>query len=87
VAPLAANSAACRLESGTPNINEIDGEKTIVDSVRHIAIVGFTGTLLAAHIMRLAAEPIRLTIIEKRDQIGRGLAYSTANADHRLCLH
>jgi uncharacterized NAD(P)/FAD-binding protein YdhS len=86
VAPPAANSAACRLESGTPNINEIDGEKTIVDSVRHIAIVGggFTGTLLAAHIMRLAAEPTRLTIIEKRDQIGRGLAYSTANADHLL---
>jgi uncharacterized NAD(P)/FAD-binding protein YdhS len=54
--------------------------------VTSIAIVGagFTGTLLAVHILRHAQTPVSLVLIEKRDAFGRGVAYSTGNPSHLL---
>lgn len=51
-----------------------------------IAIIGagFTGTLLAVHLLRQARTPLAIDLVEKRGGFGGGLAYSTGNASHLL---
>jgi predicted flavoprotein YhiN len=51
-----------------------------------IAIIGggASGALMATHLLKCAGDAIRLTLIEPRAQIGRGLAYATENESHRL---
>jgi uncharacterized NAD(P)/FAD-binding protein YdhS len=51
-----------------------------------IAIVGagFSGTLLALHLLRRCPPPAKLVLIERNSQFGRGLAYSTGNPSHIL---
>jgi uncharacterized NAD(P)/FAD-binding protein YdhS len=51
-----------------------------------IAIVGggASGALMTAHLLKCAGDAIRVTLIEPREQIGRGLAYATENESHRL---
>jgi len=51
-----------------------------------IAIVGggASGALMTAHLLKCAGDAIPLTLVEPRAQIGRGLAYATENASHRL---
>jgi len=44
---------------------------------------GASGVLLAAHLLRSTAD-IRVTLIEKRPALGRGVAYSTRQLDHVL---
>lgn len=44
---------------------------------------GASGVLLAAHLLRSPAD-IRVTLVEKRPQLGRGVAYSTRQLDHVL---
>lgn len=53
---------------------------------KSIVIVGggATGVILAAHLMKVAGDGFRVTLIEKREEVGRGLAYSTLLSDHRL---
>ena len=56
------------------------------ESGKHIIIVGggASGVLLACHLLRDDDEAIRVTLIEKRPTIGRGMAYSTAQPGHLL---
>src|SRR3954454_15666824 len=58
----------------------------IIRKERRIGIIGagFTGTLLAVHLMRLAKVPTDLFLVERRGNFGRGLAYSTGNEAHLL---
>lgn len=51
-----------------------------------IAVIGagFSGTLLSLHLLRRCAPSTRLVLIERNSQFGRGLAYSTGNANHIL---
>ena len=51
-----------------------------------IAIVGagFSGTLVAANLLRLASAPVRVVLIDRRLQIGQGVAYGTLCPDHLL---
>jgi uncharacterized NAD(P)/FAD-binding protein YdhS len=53
---------------------------------RAIAIVGagFTGTLLALHLLRRSTDRDRIYLIEKNRRAGPGLAYSTGNSNHVL---
>jgi uncharacterized NAD(P)/FAD-binding protein YdhS len=53
---------------------------------RSIVIVGggASGVLLAAHLLRGSAAGVRVTLIEKRAQLGRGVAYSARQLDHVL---
>ena len=53
---------------------------------RTIGIVGggFTGALLALHLLRRCDEQDRIFLIEKRRRFGAGLAYSTGNSHHLL---
>jgi len=45
---------------------------------------GASGVLLAAHLLRNPAMDLRVTLIEKRDDLGRGVAYSARQQDHVL---
>src|SRR6202020_771593 len=51
-----------------------------------IAIVGggASGALMTAHLLKCAGDAVRVTLIDPREQIGRGLAYATENDSHRL---
>jgi uncharacterized NAD(P)/FAD-binding protein YdhS len=51
-----------------------------------IAIVGggASGALMTAHLLRCADDAVRVTLIEPRALLGRGLAYATENESHRL---
>ncbi len=51
-----------------------------------IAIVGagFSGTLLALHLMRQCSPEIRILLLERNRDFGRGAAYSTGNSSHLL---
>jgi uncharacterized NAD(P)/FAD-binding protein YdhS len=51
-----------------------------------IAIIGagFSGTLLSLHLLRHCPPPVRLVLIERNSQFGRGLAYATGNPSHIL---
>jgi uncharacterized NAD(P)/FAD-binding protein YdhS len=53
---------------------------------KHIIIVGggASGVLLACHLFRNDDDDIRVTLIEKRPVVGRGMAYSTAQPRHLL---
>lgn len=45
---------------------------------------GFSGTLTAVQLVRKSSQPLNITILETREEVGRGLAYSTPNEDHLL---
>jgi len=51
-----------------------------------VAIVGggFTGAVFAIHLARMAERPLDIAIVEPRSRLGRGVAYDTADPDHRL---
>lgn len=52
----------------------------------NIAVVGagFSGTLLSLHLLRRCPAAVRITLIERNAQFGRGQAYATGNASHVL---
>ena len=45
---------------------------------------GFTGAAAAVHLVRASHAALAITIVEPREELGRGLAYSTEDPDHRL---
>ena len=55
-------------------------------SARRFIIVGagFTGSMLAAHLLRRSATPAGITVIERVPTPGLGLAYATPNPAHLL---
>lgn len=52
----------------------------------HIVIVGggFSGTALAVNLLRNGAAGLKVTVIEPREQLGRGVAYGTKDPAHRI---
>lgn len=53
---------------------------------RRVVIVGggASGTLLAAQVLRKAQLPIHVSVVNPREQLGQGVAYSTIFDDHLL---
>ncbi|MBD2534569.1 FAD/NAD(P)-binding protein [Nostoc flagelliforme FACHB-838] len=51
-----------------------------------IAIIGggFSGSLVATHLLKTASQPLTIKLIERSDQIGKGIAYSTDTNCHLL---
>jgi len=45
---------------------------------------GYTGVCLAIQLVRQTSQPLDITLIEPRAQLGQGMAYSTTDPDHRL---
>lgn len=54
--------------------------------MKHIAIIGggFTGTMTAVNLARLAEAPVQVTVINHGCPRGRGVAYSTTRPEHLL---
>lgn len=52
----------------------------------HVAIVGggFSGAMVAAQLLRRARRPLTVAIVERRPELGRGVAYGTTDACHLL---
>ena len=52
----------------------------------HIIITGggFSGTALASHLARQSSSPLLITVVEPREQLGGGVAYSTQETAHRI---
>lgn len=55
-------------------------------AIRHAIVIGggASGVLLAHQLLHHPASNFRVTLIETRSEIGRGLAYHTGNPDHLL---
>ncbi len=53
---------------------------------KHIAIIGggYTGAAVAIQLSRQARNAHRISVVEPRETVGAGLAYSTSDPDHRL---
>ena len=51
-----------------------------------VAIVGggYSGAAVAVQLSRAAGGRVAITLVEPREQLGRGIAYSTGDPDHRL---
>jgi uncharacterized NAD(P)/FAD-binding protein YdhS len=64
---------------------QVRGEQSESDK-RAVAIVGggASGVIMAAHLLRDRSQQVRAIIVEKRNDLGRGLAYSTTLAAHVL---
>lgn len=45
---------------------------------------GYTGVCLAVQLVRQSMQPLDITLIEPRTELGQGMAYSTTDPDHRL---
>jgi uncharacterized NAD(P)/FAD-binding protein YdhS len=45
---------------------------------------GYAGAVTAIETLRLCRRPLRLLIVEPREQVGAGIAYSTPAVEHRL---
>ena len=56
------------------------------EPTRHVIIIGggASGVILACHLLRHPTSDLRVTVIEKRAEVGRGVAYCTANPGHLL---
>jgi uncharacterized NAD(P)/FAD-binding protein YdhS len=55
-------------------------------SVATFAIIGagFSGTLLALHLLRRTPPPVRVVLIERQNRFAQGPAYATGNPSHLL---
>jgi len=55
-------------------------------AVRRVTIVGggFSGASMAVQLVRASPMPLAITIVEPRERVGPGLAYSATDPDHRL---
>lgn len=59
---------------------------TLLSRPLHLAVVGggFGGTLVAVHLLRAAPPGTRITLIERKPPVGRGVAYGTECPEHLL---
>ena len=61
-----------------------DSERGAAKTTVAVIGAGFSGTLLALHLLRHCPSGTRIHLIEKNSRFGRGLAYSTGNPNHLL---
>lgn len=66
-----------RKKGGALNQDEVPHRVTIVGG-------GFTGASTAVQLVRASTVPLAITVVEPRERIGPGLAYSATDPDHRL---
>jgi len=54
--------------------------------MRRVAVIGggYAGAAFAVHLSRQADAPLGIVVVEPRQQVGGGLAYSTPDPNHRL---
>jgi uncharacterized NAD(P)/FAD-binding protein YdhS len=51
-----------------------------------IAIIGagFSGTLVAVNLLKTSTQPLTIKLVERREQLAKGIAYGTDNVVHLL---
>lgn len=61
-------------------------ESSCASSPKAIAIVGggFSGSLVATHLLKNAHHPLKVFLIERGTAIGQGIAYGTPHKEHLL---
>ncbi|HUQ11021.1 MAG TPA: FAD/NAD(P)-binding protein [Steroidobacteraceae bacterium] len=62
-------------------------ESSVADRGRHVAIIGagFSGTALAIQLLRVASStPLKITLIDPREEIGAGIAYAARDYPYPL---
>lgn len=59
---------------------------TSADKPARLAIIGggFTGAAFAIHMLKSASRPVAIDIVEPTPNLGRGAAYGTDDAVHRI---
>jgi uncharacterized NAD(P)/FAD-binding protein YdhS len=64
----------------------MDGGRDFGPPGRHVLVIGggASGVLLAAHLLRQSAGAIHVTLVERSDLLGCGIAYGTTHPDHLL---
>lgn len=62
-----------------PRASEAEGRARVV-----IVGGGYTGAAVAVQLANAAGERLSIAIVEPREDVGRGIAYSTRDPDHRL---
>ena len=60
--------------------------RTLADVPTAIAMIGagFSGSLIAAHLLKRATQPLVIKLIERNPEIGKGVAYGTQTTGHLL---
>lgn len=60
--------------------------KAAAANARRIGIVGggYSGVMVAAHVLRTAKEPVHVTLFDRQASLGEGPAYRTVDARHLL---
>jgi uncharacterized NAD(P)/FAD-binding protein YdhS len=68
------------------NIATLDWNSIALPKRQSIAIIGggFSGTMVAIHLLKQATIPLDIYLIERNSQIGQGVAYSTQQHCHVL---
>ena len=82
----------CKIySSSAQNLHMMSSPKFLVlandsDSSSTIAIVGagFSGTMVATHLLKTTTRPLIIKLIEGTHEIGQGIAYSTESLGHLL---
>ena len=71
--------------SGSDPDRELD-PNTRMNEQRSIAVIGagFSGTILAAHLLRRSQGSLRIYLINRSGRLARGVAYGTRNSRHVL---
>jgi uncharacterized NAD(P)/FAD-binding protein YdhS/predicted metal-dependent enzyme (double-stranded beta helix superfamily) len=64
----------------------VQGRPSPDDSIPTVAVIGggFSGSITAANLLRRAASPLRVILVERQGSIGEGVAYATREPAHRL---
>ena len=59
---------------------------TAGERARRIVVIGggYSGAAFAVQLVRKSSVAVAITIVEPREEVGRGLAYSATDPDHRL---
>ena len=64
----------------------VQGRPSSGESLPTVAVIGggFSGSMTAANLLRHAAWPLRVILVERQGSIGEGVAYATREPAHRL---
>lgn len=81
------NSHGATVRSALPNTTSTSARAAGANGTRTIAIIGagFSGTTLAIQLMRQAdSAPLRIVLVDPREEIGAGVAYATRDYPYPL---
>jgi uncharacterized NAD(P)/FAD-binding protein YdhS len=81
-----ADGDLAKLQPTGKYLGSVSGDASPAEGLPRVVIVGAgaSGALMTAHLLRLIPAGLCLTIVEKRERLGRGLAYGASNPGYLL---